>query len=541
MSQTFERLPICNDPIFARELLANRVDTAPIMQYELSSDLERLLFQHNLLVQVVDLLTEGLSVRPTFYGLCTRDILKFPSSNSQVFYIWDKNTALWIENKRSCFQSSYMKYLIESVYTSVILSIKEIPNAFHDIPSKNKKLITTTAELQFKLGKLRNSLTSLSKMREIAQNYINSSVDEEFPKLINPAGFIAVGGKQIVNLRTGEARSREKTDYFSQEVPTVYNPNANSDLWNNSISQIMLHNQEMINFLQEVLGYAITGSCKEGKVIMLIGSSKAGKSVIITLLDNLLQRFSDCLAKSIIVDSGRVIDSPDPFVASLKNKRVGIINELQQKDNINTTKFKILATNEKYVYRLLHSNETEKTDSKHVILMASNHKPIFPETDDSIWERLIIINFKAKFTDKPQNDNEFLVDRELLSKLQVPEVKQAFLKWLVDGSIRYYNQEKLMIPQACLDNLEDYRISSQNDVEIYFNERLEITKDEEDKIQVRPLFKDYEEWCETNSVRKISHLVFGEFITKKNVPKIKKNGYFYYTHLKFKEKNTAFG
>lgn len=540
MSQTFERLAICNDPVFARELLVNRVDTAPVLQYSLSSDLERLLFQHNLLVQVVDLLTEGLSVRPRFYGLCTRDIVKFPTSTSSVFYVWDKNIALWVESKRSSFQSTYMKYLIESVYTSVILCIKEIPNAFHDVPSKNKKVITTTAELQYRLAKLRNSLTSLSKMREISQNYINSSVDEEFPQLINPGGYIAVAGKQVVNLRTGEVRARVKTDYFTQEILTVYNPNANSELWNNSISQMMLHNEEMINFLQEVLGYAISGSCKEGKMIMLIGSSKAGKSVIITLLDNLLQRFSTSLAKSIIVDSGRVIDSPDPFMDALKNKRVGIINELQQKDSINTTKFKILATNEKYVYRLLHSNETEQTNSRHVILLASNHKPIFPETDDSIWERLLIINFKAKFTDKPKNDDEFLVDRDLLSKLQVPEVKQAFLKWLVDGAIRYYNHGRLMIPQTCLDALEDYRVTSQNDVEIYFNYRLEITKDSSDKIQVMPLYRDYESWCIENGVKKISHLVFGEFITKKNIAKVK-NGESYYTHLKFKDATVAFG
>ncbi len=532
-SKDFERLLICNSPTLLHELAKNTSVFSSNMKYDMTPALEELLYKHDLLLQVQYLLTSNVNSKTYFYALCTKDIVKFPHEDAPHFYIWDKNTALWKQEKRNKMEKMTLKGFIQSIYMTIYLLINEIQNtSFTLSTSKNKKTIATTNELLSCLLKIKDNAISPAKIKEILPNYIDYIVDPDFIRLINRAGYIPVSGKQVVNLRTGEIKERLKTDYFTQEIPVKYNPNAYSELWEKTINQIMLHDKGMIGFLQEVLGYAISGDCQEGKLIMLIGDSRAGKSILINLLESLLGNFSTFLNKSLILNTGKASDAPEPFMAELKNKRVGIMNELQQSDIINPSKFKTLATNEKYTYRVLNSNDIEKTESNHVILLASNHKPVFPETDQSIWERLLIINFKAKFTDEPKSENEFIVDRKLNVKLQ--SEKEAFLKWLVDGSIRYFKNGKLNIHINSLNALDEYKMMSQDENELYFFHRLEITKDSDDRIQASELYADYKEWCSTNNVKKMSSIAFSEYSSRKKIGKTKSNVY-YYTNVKFKE------
>lgn len=542
MSGTFEHLDICSDPAFARDLLNKAYTEVSLPEFQLTARLEDLLNQNHLLLQVRYLLTVGVSTKSQFYGSCTKNIVKFPNKKSKIFYYWDSKLALWKEEDRAELLSTYLSEIIENIYVSICVAVGSIKDVALSLSknSKTKKLISTIDELALCLINVKEVAITPAKMKQVVNKYIKYVVDEKFESLINPQCYLAVEGKQVINLKTGESRTREKTDYFTQEIPVRYNPNAHSELLMNTINQIMVYDTEMIAFLQEFFGYAISGDCQEGKVTMFIGSSRAGKSVLLKLLGMLLHKFAVSLNKSVIIDSKRGSDAPDPFVAELKNKRVGIINELQQNDMVSTSKFKTLATNEEYSYRVLHSNDVEKTSSRHVILLASNHKPVFPETDDSIWERLIIMNFKARFTDNPKNDNEYKIDRKLLTKLDTDEEKQAFLKWVVDGSIRYFKQGKLMIPKSCLDALDEYKFISQDDTELYFYYRLEVTKDSEDRIQVSLLHKDYKDWCITNAVDPISRKDFANFLLKKNIGRFKSNNT-YYTHVKYKENDSSDG
>ena len=535
MSGEYEKLEICNSPSLVKQLNEKSIIFTSNMEYDLTPALEQLLHKHNILLQVKYLLTEGVNAKTYFYALCTKDLIKFPDKSSSYFYVWNPENALWEEEKRVYLKNLSLKYLIESIYITIYLIVNEIDDTSVAIcKNKNSKLISTTNELKFCLLKMKDAAISIAKIREILHSYIEYVVDPEFSESINPKGYIAVSNRQVVNLKTGEVRERTKTDYFTQEIPVKYNPNSRSNLLDNTINQIMLYDKEKINFLQEILGYSITANCEEGKIFLFIGETRGGKSILMNLLESTLGVFSTFLGKSVLVNTTRTSDLPDPFIAELKNKRVGIINDMGQTDIIHTGKMKNLAENEKYPFRLLFSNKIEKTVSKHVLFITSNHKPIFPETDDSIWQRLVLVEFKAKFVENPEKKDEFKADRKLRSKLESPEEKEAFLKWMIDGAVRYYQTEKLNIPQSSLRILDEYKMFSQDENELYFQSRLRSTEDQSDRIQSAILYSDYKNWCRNNSVKKLSSIGFAELLSEKGVPKIKSNTY-YYTNVKFKE------
>lgn len=500
------------------------------LSYLMSNELEQILDQYTLTLPVQYLLSSGVNSKVPFYSLFTKDLIKITNKDSPTCYCWNEQRALWKEEKTCWIEKVYLKQYIERIYLTYY-SILETLDDKHDTNKQDDSVICSFSQLLQCLLKLKDISISNSKIHEIIGLYISEIVDPDFSKALDPVGFIAVKGKEVVNLRTGEVKAREKTDYFTREVDVRYDPTAESQLLDQTIQQILLFDKEKINFLQEILGYSMSGDCREGKMLMLIGETRAGKSIIINLLESVLGEYSSFLNKAIIIDSNKSSDAPDPFLAELKGLRVGIINELKQVDVINTSKFKTLATNEKYTFRQLNSNLIEKVKSKHVLMIASNHKPIFPETDQSIWERLWIIKCEAKFVDNPRDRNEFIIDRTLRNKLD----KQAFLKWLVDGAIRFFRNCEIKIPQSSLDALDEYKSASQDENELYFSQRIEATNNEKDRIQISVLFTDYKGWCRENNVKKhFTQTAFSETMARKGYEK-KKNSNYYFTKIKYRD------
>ena len=111
-------------------------------------------------------------------------------------------------------------------------------------------------------------------------------------------------------------------------------------------------------------------------------------------------------------------------------------------ETIKTDKLKSLVSNNKYANKFLRSDFVEKTSLRHVIIVTSNSRPKFSESNLSAWERLLVINFDAKFIEKPKAKNEFQVNRTLFETLKLEE--EAILKWIIDGAVRYYKNEKLV-------------------------------------------------------------------------------------------------
>ena len=534
-------MPICSSPYIV-EYVSKALLTST-SKYELAPEFRQLLLKNNLLHHVKYLLMENVHAKVELYVLCSKDIIKTPSEDSSNFYFWNKHTCLWKEKDKRKLES-YLRNIIHNIYMTIYSLIDKLPR---NIPVKvvhlsklvpikaGKILLSSIEDLCDCLLNIKNGCIMQSKLREIGQMYIEQMIDENIEKLMNPRGYIAVQDNKIVNLKTGEIKQRTYQDYFTQEIKVKYNPNAVSPLWNKYLDEITLSKQDKIKFLQEFFGYCLTGDCRQGKLLMMIGESKAGKSILLSVLGLIFGKFSASLDNSIIVDGGKSSNNPDPFLADLKNKRLGIMNELKHNDIINTRKFKVLVTNEKLAYRNLYSPTIEHTTSQHVLILASNHKPTFPETDRSIWERLVLVEFKASFVDDPKLEGEFKIDRGLISKLELE--LEAILRWLVDGAISYYRNDGLTIPKSSLRYLEKYKAISQDENEAYFYERLEKTSSDKDRIKTVDLYDDYKNWCIDHCVRKLlSKVPFEEFLERKGIH-WKKSGTNYYTHVKLKKDN----
>lgn len=247
------------------------------LKYEMTPPLQYTLKQHNVLLHVKYLLAEGLNSRNYMYYLHTKDEVKFPDVESKVFYLWDQDKSLWTQHKRSRFGAIYAKNFIEKIYISVYSLISKFEVSDHTLMKYDQKLLGTTRDLRDVLLTLKDHSIKNYSIKEIINGYVEHLIDQDFVSLLNPPAFLPVANKQVIDLKTGEVRDRIKSDYFTQEIPVAYNPHSHSILWENSISQIMLHDADTIRFLQEIIGYSISGEASQGKVILIIGETNSAR------------------------------------------------------------------------------------------------------------------------------------------------------------------------------------------------------------------------------------------------------------------------
>ena len=443
------------------------------------------------------LLAKDLHCRIPLYVLFS-DKIKVESS--QHYHVWREGNYLWKQKLKSKLKDTDLLYVIDETFKTYRRIIEKLnltqrkSQGEDDSTLWNKERIIFALDEQLIISKKGNC--------DIIEEYLEDMIDDDFKKRLDPKNFIAVKGKKIVNLITGEVRNRTIQDFCSREVSVEYNINAKSEILDKVISEICVFDKEIITFIERILGYSLTGTCSEGKIFIFQGESLAGKSIIINLLqDTLGPGYSTFLNKNVIMNKKKEENGTDPFVHQLVGKRVGIINQTDESDIINPGKTKVIATNEPLVYRLLHSNNIQTLSASYTLILATNNRPKMIETDESIWRRLMLIPFLAKFVEFPSNDREFKVDKNLRERLKDTNIKEAFLTKLIRAAIQYNSEGLGKIPEKVSRALEKYR--KETDIIAQFVKEFLITTDnKKDAIGATALWKMFKDQYKNNMSQK---------------------------------------
>ena len=105
----------------------------------------------------------------------------------------------------------------------------------------------------------------------------------------NNIGYLAVENG-VIDLRSGEIKDGKQQDYIRAYAPTEYRGLVEDcPEWKKFLSQILNKDQEVIDYLQVLFGYALTGEVKEHVFPILSGEQgRNGKSTIFETIQNVL-------------------------------------------------------------------------------------------------------------------------------------------------------------------------------------------------------------------------------------------------------------
>jgi len=278
---------------------------------------------------------------------------------------------------------------------------------------------------------------------------IVTPIDEwdKHPMLLNTPG-------DAVDLETGRPVSR--AGLLFTQTTGIAPANMPTPIWDKFISEVFGGDLEMVEFMQRLGGYSLTGSIKEQKLFFLHGQGANGKSVFLDVLRNIGGKYSHNLPSEALMTS-RNEGHPTMF-ASLHGKRLAISSEIEESAHWAESRIKSMTGDETMTARFMQKDFfTFRVTHKHLI--AGNFKPRLKGDDFAMVRRMVLVPFMQKFEGSRRDNN-------LPDKLKAEY--GGIMAWFIEGACKWASSG-LAIPDSVAKASKEY-MSENNDLDLWIAE-----------------------------------------------------------------------
>lgn len=386
----------------------------------------------------------------------------------------------WMHWDGTVWRSDY-----DSVYSAAIDTVRSMPAELGNAGTDAER-----SEL-FKWYKVSQSEAKLRAMLTVAQSHrtlrARSSEFDAQTTHINCANG-------IVDLRTGELSPHTSSAMHSQITPYNYNPDAQCPQFLNFLKRIFDGDQELIDYVQRMFGYTLTGLVTEQKMFVLWGGGANGKSTLIDVVHGVCGQYAKVGDPNMLLATMNERHSVE--VAVLKDARFVSLNETDANRSLAEARVKALAGGDSITARFMYGN-TFEFKPKFKIWLASNHRPRVRGNDDGIWRRLILIPFNVQIP--PHERVQGLADTLLY------EEGEGIFAWAVAGAKAWFEEGWLKEPLKITQATSEYR-----DTEDTFSQFIDaaFVRDLSAYVRSAEARGAYNDWAVLNGERKLSSQEF---------------------------------
>ncbi len=318
----------------------------------------------------------------------------------------------------------------------------------------------------------------------------------------------------VIDLKTGKKTQGKPKDYIQTVSPVPYQKNAKCPRWERFLFEVFDGDQIIVDFMQRLLGYAITGSQKEAVYPIFWGEKgRNGKTTIMEVLKYILGNMAYKTPTHMIMQGlHNRGDGPNPLLMKFRGARIVWTSEANEKDQLDAAVIKALSGNDTITARAPYAKEPVEFQPTHTLFTIVNPLPRVSASDDALWRRLVLIPFNLSFVDNPVKDWERQRDPDLINSLK--QEASGILNWLVEGAL-IWQKEGLQVPEVLTIASQEYR-QKEDILEYFFSDCCEIDAGNDLlRVGFRPLYNSYKEWCGDSGFRLLNQKHFREQIEKK--------------------------
>jgi putative DNA primase/helicase len=416
--------------------------------------------------------------------------------SKKYLYTYDVDEAIWVETEQETI-ISHMKSWLNAVYDKIMFNITTKS-------SDEMKKVT-------KLEKLIETKTSIANLTSVFLLYKCEIADKDFIDNLdrNDMYLLPIRNRQIIDLKTGIVRPREHTDlftYYCDVAPT----DEKSEVFQNFINSIMCNNDSSVKYLQTILGYCMSGDMSAQSVFILWGHGSNGKSVLLNLLNKLLDKAYKPVSKNVILNMAYG-KSAGPELIDIKNSRLVTFSETGRDEELNAEIIKTISGGDAITARGLYKDPIVfKLQCK--LLICTNNKPKFDGNDFAMTRRLKFIPFEASFVDKPNpnNKNQFKINKDL-EKTIIENHLDEFFTFCVRGAKKWFKTKVFELPDKILKEQVKY-FDGQGNLQKYVDEN--IIEKQDGKILRSVLYNNYKQYCDDNGTPQLGKQTFFDKIVQ---------------------------
>lgn len=313
------------------------------------------------------------------------------------------------------------------------------------------------------------SLRQAQSMLEISHSDLD--VDE----------FLLNTPSQTIHLQTREIFDHQ-SEHFITKQTSVDPDEKNLSLWLEALDIFFVQDQELIEYVQQIVGLSMIGKVYVEALIIAYGDGRNGKSTFWNTIARILGSYGGHLSADVLTVNNR--RNVKPELAEAKGKRLLISSELQEGMRLNTSIVKQLCSTDEIFAEKKYKSPFSFIPS-HTLVLYTNHLPKVGAIDSGTWRRLIVIPFEAKIEGRSDIKN--------YSDYLYHHAGGAILSWMIEGAQKVIEADyKVPLPQKVQDAIKEYKES--NDwLGQFFSDCCELNSSFSEKSG--QLYEEYRAFC----------------------------------------------
>lgn len=437
-------------------------------------------------------------------------------------FLYDRSLDVWLYFNDHYWRQDKKGQVITSVDKIISVYRKEMGRLYtarkaaekQGRPQEIKKYETRADIIKKRLYKL-HSLSYKKNVLVLASSGVDSLATTGDEWDTHPMLLAVRNG--CINLETGQFMNGRPEDMIKKACPIKWDDiNAVPQAWINFLHGSLNGNQEIIDYIQRLLGYAITGATNENVYPIFWGEyGQNGKGTIIETVREILGRdMAVKLSSEFLIQSKiqRSSGSPDAEMYSLKGARVAWCSETNKNERINTGKIKGLSGGDTITARPPYAKEPISFRPSHLIFILTNMRPQIPADDEATWKRTHLIQFNYSYVENPNPEKPWERKRDSRLSEKLRAEYPAILAWMVRGCLEW-QKHGLNPPEKIRTVTEQY----QRDEDIFQNflDDVLVKADPKEQVKRKLFFYTYRDWCVDNGHHSSNITTFYRSLTRK--------------------------
>ena len=292
-------------------------------------------------------------------------------------------------------------------------------------------------------------------------------------------------------LRSGELAPHNKHDFITQLADVEFDATAQCPSFVKAVGDAASDDKDVADYLQQQLGYALTGDISEECLFVWYGTGRNGKGTIAETIMAAMGSYATTVPANTFTSIDR--DGPRNDLAKIRAARFVVASEVNEGRRLDEALVKNVTGGDTVSARFLYGEFFDFRPQFKIVLQ-TNHRPKIEGLDEGIWSRLRLLPFQNQVPKASMNKNlkAYIRDNEL----------PGVLAWLVRGCLAWQRHGGLKEPELVEVAMGEYRTSE--DIVGEFLTDMLITADvlgeptRQVFVPCGEVVERFAEWCKVN-------------------------------------------
>ena len=296
-------------------------------------------------------------------------------------------------------------------------------------------------------------------------------------------------------------------NYLQTVTDIPWHDNATCPRWLQFLDEVFTGDddkEQKIALLQQWAGYCLVPDSSQQKFLWLVGVGGNGKSVFLSILEQLVGPGN--------VTHAHIEQLGKKFVrAELEGKLLNISSEIGINAKMADGYLKqIVGGDAVQAERKFKPSFSFRPYAR--MVAATNHLPVLKDLSEGFFRRALIMNFNRQFS---------VADRDIRLLDTLRNELPGILVWAIDGLKALREQGAFTIPPSSVLALQHYRKESDQDL-LYVESHLSPVT--EGGLTASAIFLDYCKWCKTYGFTSKNITAFGKRLSSSGFSSRRSNG-----------------